>query len=78
MQKFHSEAERKLATILERDTAKWFKPAKGQFQIFYHNGAVNCLFRVETIRNRVRMLFRLASRSISLRRCVVSERSERA
>lgn len=38
-QKFHSEAERKLAVILEREATKWFKPAKGQFQIFYKNGA---------------------------------------
>ncbi|MCK7477186.1 MAG: hypothetical protein M0C28_06510 [Candidatus Moduliflexus flocculans] len=34
-QKFDSEAERKLAVILERDAIKWFRPAKGQFQIFY-------------------------------------------
>ena len=39
VQKFHSDAERKLAVILDRDTGKWFKPAKGQFQIFYKNGA---------------------------------------
>ena len=35
VQKFDSEAERMLAVILERDAEKWFKPAKGQFQIFY-------------------------------------------
>lgn len=34
-QKFQSEAERILAVILERDTIKWFKPARGQFQIYY-------------------------------------------
>ena len=39
VQKFHSEAERKLAVILERDALKWFKPAKGQFQIIYRDGA---------------------------------------
>lgn len=38
-EKFQSEAERKLAVILERDSIKWFRPAKGQFQIFYHSGA---------------------------------------
>ncbi len=38
-QKFHSDSERKLAVILERDALKWFKPAKGQFQIYYRNGA---------------------------------------
>jgi type III restriction enzyme len=39
VQKFDSEAERKLAVILDRDALKWFKPAKGQFQIFYRQGA---------------------------------------
>lgn len=36
VQKFHSDAERMMAVILEREAAKWFRPAKGQFQIFYH------------------------------------------
>ena len=40
-QKFDSDTERKLAVILERDAIKWFKPAKGQFQIFYRQGVDN-------------------------------------
>ncbi|MDO8351220.1 MAG: DEAD/DEAH box helicase family protein [Gallionella sp.] len=39
VQKFDSEAERVLAVILDRDAVKWFKPAKGQFQIYYRQGA---------------------------------------
>ena len=39
VQKFQSDAERKMAVILERDALKWFKPAKGQFQMFYKSGA---------------------------------------
>jgi type III restriction enzyme len=39
VQKFDSEAERILAVILDRDSIKWFKPAKGQFQIYYKLGA---------------------------------------
>lgn len=39
VQKFDSEAERVLSVILDRDAEKWFKPAKGQFQIFYKQGA---------------------------------------
>ena len=38
VQKFDSDSERKLAVILERDALKWFKPAKGQFQIYYRSG----------------------------------------
>ncbi|GGG35522.1 DEAD/DEAH box helicase [Hymenobacter glacieicola] len=35
VQKFDSDTERALAVILERDAEKWFRPAKGQFQIHY-------------------------------------------
>jgi len=38
VQKSDSDAERKLAVILERDALKWFKPAKGQFQLYYRQG----------------------------------------
>jgi type III restriction enzyme len=34
-QKFQSDPERKLAIILDRESLKWFRPANGQFQIFY-------------------------------------------
>ena len=40
LQKFDSDTERRFAVILERDAEKWFKPAKGQFQIYYQLGAV--------------------------------------
>jgi len=39
VQKFQSDSERKLSVILEREASKWFKPTKGQFQIFYKAGA---------------------------------------
>ena len=38
LQKFESDTERRFAIILERDALKWFKPAKGQFQIYYKLG----------------------------------------
>lgn len=38
VQKFQSDSERVLAIILDRESLKWFKPAKGQFQIFYRLG----------------------------------------
>ena len=37
-QKFDSDTERRFCIILERDALKWFKPAKGQFQIYYKLG----------------------------------------
>jgi type III restriction enzyme len=39
LQKFDSDTERRFAVILERDARKWFKPAKGQFHIYYTLGA---------------------------------------
>ncbi len=38
VQKFHTDSERKLAVVLDRDARKWFRPAKGQFQIYYRSG----------------------------------------
>jgi len=40
IQKFHSDTERKLAVILDREAMKWFRPAIGQFPIFYKSGVV--------------------------------------
>jgi type III restriction enzyme len=38
-QKFQSDTERVLAIILDREATKWFKPGRGQFQIFYKWGS---------------------------------------
>ncbi|OBS08227.1 DEAD/DEAH box helicase family protein [Acidihalobacter prosperus] len=38
LQKFDSDTERRFAVLLERDALKWFRPAKGQFQIYYQLG----------------------------------------
>lgn len=38
IQKFDSDTERRFTIILERDTLKWFKPAKGQFKMYYKSG----------------------------------------
>lgn len=38
IQKFDSDTERRFSIILERDSIKWFKPAKGQFKMYYKKG----------------------------------------
>lgn len=38
-EKFQSDPERRLAVILERQGFKWFRPRRGQFQLFYKWGA---------------------------------------
>ncbi|MBI5395366.1 MAG: DEAD/DEAH box helicase family protein [Verrucomicrobia bacterium] len=35
VQKFQSDTERVLSIILDREATKWFKPGRGQFQIYY-------------------------------------------
>ena len=59
VQKFASEAERKLAMILERDALKWLKPAKGQFQIFYRHGADHLEYQPDFIAETVDTVFML-------------------
>jgi type III restriction enzyme len=39
VQKFEAEGERVLAMILEREALRWFRPNRGQFQIYYRHGA---------------------------------------
>jgi type III restriction enzyme len=39
VQKFHSDTERVLACVLERDALRWFRPVAGQFNIYYRSGA---------------------------------------
>ena len=39
LQKFDSDSERRFSVILERNADKWFRPAKGQFQVFYKSGS---------------------------------------
>ena len=39
VQKFESDTERVQSVILDRDAVKWFRPSRGQFQLFYKWGA---------------------------------------
>jgi type III restriction enzyme len=39
LQKFDSDSERRFAVLLERHADKWFRPVKGQFQVYYKSGS---------------------------------------
>jgi type III restriction enzyme len=57
--KFHSDSERKLAVILERESLKWLRPAKGQFQMFYRSGNDHLEYQpdfVAEMKDRILML----------------------
>lgn len=67
-QKFQSDAERKLAVILEREADKWFKPAKGQFQLFYRSGTEHLEYQPDFVAEtsgRIYMLEPKASNQMS-------------
>ncbi|MFO7688097.1 MAG: hypothetical protein R6V60_18620, partial [Desulfobacterales bacterium] len=59
VQKFDSEAERKLALILDRDALKWLKPAKGQFQIFYRHGGDHLEYQPDFVAESADTIFML-------------------
>lgn len=47
--RFDSDSERKLAVILEREAEKWFRPAKGQLQMFYRKGSDHLEYRPDFV-----------------------------
>jgi len=59
VQKFDSDAERKLAAILEREAIKWFKPAKGQFQIFYRQGSNHIEYQPDFVAETANTIYML-------------------
>ncbi len=59
VQKFDSDAERKLAVILDRDAIKWFKPAKGQFLIFYRQGSDHLEYQPDFVAETVDTIYML-------------------
>ena len=59
VQKFQSDSERKLAVILDREALKWFKPAKGQFQILYKCGADHLEYQPDFVAETDKMIYML-------------------
>jgi type III restriction enzyme len=58
-QKFQSDAERKLAIVLERESLKWFKPARGQFQLFYRSGVEDLEYQPDFVAETTTRIFML-------------------
>jgi type III restriction enzyme len=63
VQKFDSDAERRLAVILERDALKWFKPAKGQFQIVYCQGGDHLEYQPDFVAETADTLYMLEAKA---------------
>ena len=58
-QKFQSDAERKLAVVLERESLKWFKPARGQFQLYYRSGIEDLEYQPDFVAETETRIFML-------------------
>lgn len=59
VQKFDSDSERLLAVILDREALKWFKPALGQFQIFYRSGSDHPEYQPDFVAETEDMIYML-------------------
>lgn len=59
VQKFQSDPERRMAVILERESLKWFKPAKGQFQIYYKWGAEHPEYQPDFVAETAKYIYML-------------------
>lgn len=65
VQKFHSDSERKLAVILDREAMKWFRPAKGQFQIYYRWGTDHPEYQPDFVAETENLIYMLEPKARS-------------
>ena len=62
-QKFQSDSERKLAIILDREALKWFKPARGQFQMYYNFGADHLEYQPDFVAETADCIYMLEAKA---------------
>ena len=63
IQKFQSDSERRLAIILDRDALKWFKPARGQFQLYYKLGTDHLEYQPDFVAETVDGIYMLEAKA---------------
>ena len=63
IQKFQSDSERRLAIILDRDALKWFKPARGQFQLYYKLGADHLEYQPDFVAETADCIYMLEAKA---------------
>jgi type III restriction enzyme len=63
IQKFQSDSERKLAIILDREALKWFKPARGQFQMYYKLGADHLEYQPDLVAETTDCIYMLEAKA---------------
>jgi len=65
VQKFQSDTERQLAVILEREAIKWFKPTKGQFQLFYQSGTDHLEYQPDFVAETDERIYMLEPKALN-------------
>ena len=63
VQKFDAEAERKLAVVLDRESMKWFKPARGQFHMYYRSGGDHFEYQPDFVAETNNLILMLESKA---------------
>jgi type III restriction enzyme len=61
--KFQSEQERILAVVLERESERWFRPARGQFQIYYRSGPEHLEYQPDFVAETAHAVYMLESKA---------------
>ena len=64
-EKFQSEPERKLAVILDREAQRWFKPAQGQFPIYYKQRTEHHEYQPDFVAETDNYIYMLESKAAS-------------
>lgn len=54
-----------LAVILDRDSEKWFKPAKGQFQLFYQSSGEHLEYQPDFVAETGVTVYMLEPKAVS-------------
>jgi type III restriction enzyme len=62
-EKFQSDTEHRLAVILDRDSLRWFKPARDQFQIYYRDGADQLGYQPDFVAETTEVICMLESKA---------------
>ena len=62
-QKFQSDTERRLALILDREALKWFKPARGQFQMYHKPGTDHLEYQPDFVAETTDGLYMLEAKA---------------
>jgi type III restriction enzyme len=63
IQKFQSDSERRLAIILDREALKWFKPARGQFQLYYKLGHDHLEYQPDFVAETAEYIYMLEAKA---------------